>query len=462
MASLLPAQCDRFTLLPPELVAQVLANLPPEDAVRCSSVSWRWRSVVLQSSPYWRRVCARLGICREPSITWGDLAVAGMRLRNKLTHVTGSDVILVKKIGGPLFEKCSTTWAANPSGAGVFVVHVKSSKAATRFSNFVSIQSFTLEDRLEEETRVEVSPSFKLLQCFASRDYITLWGTNGEGVQYSRHSIAGSGSGTRRWEGAAVSPDLFEFSGCSSCPLVGLIGRSLSLDSDSWRLQLIRVHPAPSSEVERVECPFELRGELTGNGYCCVRKLCLIQNGSEMNGPFCASHKVLLQVGQNILVLRVKVQPGLSPSIEQLALLQPSSDLVHFADPAAGVVTLSSDHRLAGLADHHLCCWDLDSLGLTSRAKLSFIDRLQQVPRLLALGLQLSILCSFHELTVVCTTTGEALFRLDNSDTFAAVLLSPPLEQGWLNSVDCTGRRLELGICLYTWYKLRFSSYIFT
>ena len=436
---------DFLTLLPPELVAHVLACLPPRDALRCVRVSRQWRSAVLQCASYWKGVCARLGIPPEPALSWTELARGGMRLQRRVKRGSLCSSITFAK------THCKVV-NAEPGSAGVFIVYSVNDSTMER-DHFISIHTLRpleviMEDGslrqpdMVEEAHVGVSRFFRLQWCHASQRYVKLYGSNGECFLHTRQ---GGAPATREWAGPIVSPSLFVSGSCPSCPLMALAGKALPEDSTSgvWPLQLLKPWPAPSTAVDKFDCHFEFLPDtaLRRSVFYRIRKLALLPSGCLGEEPFCSSHRVLVQIGFCVVVLGIESDCGRGPSVpQQLAVLRRNTDPMHLVSAAAvGSYSfqLSTDNKLLGMViDRHLYCWDLDSFSLTvSRDLLSVVF-------ILALGRHFSVFCGGYDVRVVSTATGGTLFYGEFPGPDATI--SSPFDQAWLDTPDTSGRFLEL------------------
>lgn len=448
-----PVKCATLSLLPLELVEQVLAFLPVRDAVRCTCVCQQWRLAVLRCPAYWKRVCAKLGVRPEPSLSWRDSGMAGLSLNRQFKELMALGVVRMNTIphcvGNAKFKKnhhVHKVVAADPGSVGVVAVHGHRRRGDKHLSSFLSLQSFKSEEGGVEETRMDVSCSFELQWCTASPSYITVYGSNGECYLHTRRTTTG-GPSTQQWKAGKLHLDAQVFGSCSSCPLMVLTYRHLPLFvSNTCRVKLLKLPAPPLDYVRTSYFRFKIDKDLPkGLEVVGVR---LLQSGCEVDGQYCMSHKLLIDACGTVFVLEVtQHSEQASPSVQQLATLHkdpgPQYSGVRIGYTEYRRLVVSSDCKLAGLTHgRYLYCWELDSLTLVSRARLSFV--MTQGSRLLALGLQFSVLCTSTSIVmVVCTATGKILHRC----SFGRYPFEPPLRQDWLNSLDTDTHRMEIGVC---------------
>ena len=448
---------DFIGLLPEQLVKKVLTYLSVGDAINCTMVCKKWKSVISACSAFWSQRARELGLSaqfisdqlKKPGCKGlKELCASAVSHQRYIRLLSPHTMLLAKSASS---ASLSYNYAGNAVAlrykeldgqAQVFVERIVSAHSLVEIAAF-SVNSF----------------SGRIKWAASSGNYILWKQVDGKWCGFDTTSLT---SDLEQWVDEPVSQGFHSITFCHSCHLIAILSEAED-DMEVWDLQVVQlangkstvrkmVYPLP---LERVQGSWQKKRHFLGGDVTLLSET----EVKDANG-FCQSHKVLLQVDSKLVLHRLTAVPA----AERLLLvhhLLPDARLskpLHVFSPAVSsepmdfidfqvskgrpVFCYSQDYsRAALLHESYLYIWLLSSLKQESRVDLLHYG-LPVDCKCVAVGSLYAILASDSHGTcyVVVLGNGELLMHTASSayfnpDAQRSIRFSfyPPISQDWLN-----------------------------
>lgn len=451
---------DFISLLPDQLVENVLSYLTAADAINCTLVSKNWNKVIGGCSKFWLQRAQDLGLSAffiTDELKKGgprgvkELCAAAVIHQRYIRSLMSHSMVIAK-------SPCSADTVYQYAGNGIALRYRESNGEA----QVVVERIVTPHSVVEIAVFTVKSFSSRIKWVSSSGSYILWKQLDGK---WSGCDTTGLSLELEQWVDEPVSQGFHSISFCHRCHLIAILSEAED-DVEVWDLQVIKlqrgkstvrkmVYPLP---LDRVQSAWEKKRHFLGGD------VTLLSDSEKVDGNgFCQSHRVLLQVDSKLVLHQLKSMP-VAERVLLINHLLPDAKLskpLHVISPHASEKQLdmmdlqvskgrptfcysSNYSRVALLHESYLYVWHLRCLEAES-----CVDLLQyNMPsdsKCVALGDMYTVLASDIHGTcyVVVTRTGELLTQTSSVPYFnpgaqrsTRFKFFPPIDQSWLNSFN--------------------------
>lgn len=451
---------DFISLLPEDLVENVLSYLTAADAINCTLVSKNWNKVVGGCSTFWLQQTQELGL--NAIFIADQLKKSSCKGLKELcaSAVTHQSYIRSLTSHGMLIAK-------SPSSASVMYQYAGNG-ITLRYKELNGEAQVVVERIVTPQSVVEIA-TFSV-ESFSSR--IKWVSSSGSYVLWKQLDGKWNGCDTTglsleldQWVDEPVSQGFHSISFCHHCHLIAILSEAED-DMEVWDLQVVKlqrgkstvrkmVYPLP---LDRVQSAWEKKRHFLGGD------VTLLSDSEKVDrNGFCRSHRVLLQVDSKLVLHRLKSVP-MTERLLLINQLLPDAKLskpLHIFSPHTSEQPLdlmdfqvskgrptfcysSNYSHVALLHESYLYVWLLGSCEAESCVDLLH-HNLPSDCKCLALGDMYAVLASDTHGTcyVVVARTGDML-----TQTFSLPCFNPeaqrstrfrfyaPIDQSWLSGFE--------------------------
>ena len=453
---------DFLSLLPPEIVIQILSYLSVDDLVSGLQVCKDWRRLISGATPVWKTAPQKMGLSESimsaklPKYngSLSALTLAAWKHRKCIASSRPSLVAMDTYFSGTrnqmalrrlVDRKCDYHWAGN----GVVVCHKMDASLnidillmTDAFSFKILCSYCALDACLQLRWAAAIGSEYLIWRNYSGNKWVKC------SLKESKLSVWIDDS--IREEGVAGV--------CDKCGLITILPSSVDQEAGLWHMSILKLiagHKRPVKTYCSLKAPSGLWSELDA-GESIIEGLDVfsIAKNGETN-DFCKAHCLLVQLEGSIAVYHVLNDVGTVHIYNPTKVLQP-----HPCEATNGTFfQRSSDGKLVSMVStcqHHI--WQLDSGSYHS------VHTPSNCCCCLALGHLYSVLQCEDSVKVVATYTGEVLFSCSIAlplvqgrqlATLGIFERPPfprfwePLDSRWLNDFDCYqfGQQGDCSMC---------------
>lgn len=447
---------DFLSVLPLELVVNILLLVRIKDVLSCMSVCKGWYDTIRHLHPYWSNVLRRLGA--PPSLLQDrdDSFRLAVQVWMGRQYLSAS----IPEIGHISQFHQSHYYQCNYCRHGTVV--------ATLYNDFIPFTTIVSKVQLGSKKLIKKNQYPPIIQSSSSR---ICWAS-----VYSDYILMATASG--RWLGYSLTSDtkLLDWTGyelydqditiccCDNCFIVSLTKLSFQRKSQQltsyWNVKLLtlgRGQTTPRTITYTVPLPIHIAPSLTNYG-CKSTAIIPFSRGSNSDS-FCSCHLLLLQWANCVSVYRINESMVVTPvTVFYSDVVELTKELLQSTRHRNSSLAVSFDNTLTGFVFcDKLYSWNLEDgfsphtppLGVTlQRSK----NRDDGHLHLLALG-RIYTLIGYDSteglLQVVTTYTGDCVFSthgfsgIFHTDTSPRNGAPPPyfiflgvVDEHWLNDVN--------------------------